>query len=106
MWKKGVLGTDTPAKLIDILVYSFGLHFALRAGQEHRNLRIGSLSQILLKSTNDGMRYSEYREDVSKTNSGGINSRKIQPKVTRAYEDLVNPERYIVKMYEKYIQLR
>ncbi|KAK3088193.1 hypothetical protein FSP39_016021 [Pinctada imbricata] len=30
----------------------------------------------------------------------------MQPKVTRAYDDLANPERCIVKMYEKYIQIR
>jgi hypothetical protein len=41
MWSKGILGTDSPQKLLDTLVYLLGLHFALRAGQEHRNLIAG-----------------------------------------------------------------
>ena len=34
--------------------------------------------------------YWEYREDISKTNAGGIclNDRKIQGKITRAYENI------------------
>ena len=31
MWQKGILGTDTPQKRLDTLIYSLGLHFALRA---------------------------------------------------------------------------
>ncbi|KAK3084649.1 hypothetical protein FSP39_016881 [Pinctada imbricata] len=106
MWEKGVLGTDTGVKLLDTIVYHFELHFALRAGQEHRNLRFGQASQISLKTSHDGKRYLEYVEDISKTNNGGLNSRKIDPKVTRAYGDLVNPDRCIVLMYEKYAKLR
>ena len=29
LWNKGILGDGTPEKLLDTLVYCFGLHFAL-----------------------------------------------------------------------------
>jgi hypothetical protein len=51
-----------PGQFLDMMVFSFGLHFALRAGQEaeHRNLR-GLISQYEMK-------YLEYTEHVSKCN--------------------------------------
>ena len=106
MWQNGILGTDTPQKLLDTLVYSLGLNFALRAGQEHRNLRVGALSQIKVVTDEHGTQYLEYREDVSKTNRGGLKHRKMDPKVTRAYANSANPGRCPIKIYEKYISLR
>ena len=106
MWKKGILGTDTPQKLLDTLIYQLGLHFVLRAGQEHRNLRVGKLSQINVVCDNNGSKYLEYHEDVSKTNRGGLKHRKMAPKITRAYENTTMPERCPVKIYEKYMSLR
>ncbi len=107
LWNKGLLGTDTPQKLLDTIVYSIGLNFALRAGQEHRNLRTGPTSQLkLIPSDDEGRRYLLYKEDVSKTNCGGLLHRKVEPKVTRAYENAACPERCIVRMYEKYLGKR
>jgi hypothetical protein len=82
------------------------LRFALRAGQEHRALRVGENGQITVKRGLQNRRYLEYHEDVSKTNRGGIQHRKIQPKITRAYENIAKPERCPVNIYEKYISLR
>lgn len=107
MWSNNILGTDTPKKLCDTLLYCIGLNFALRAGQEHRNLRVGTNSQISLKiSPTDGRKYLEYTEDVSKTNCGGLEHRKIQSKVVRAYQNTDCPERCIINMYQKYMSLR
>ncbi|OWF34689.1 uncharacterized protein KIAA1958-like [Mizuhopecten yessoensis] len=106
MWEKGVMGTDTPEKLLNTLVYQLGLNFALRAGQEHRNLRCGPYSQITVKQDSDGKTYLEYREDVSKTNAGGLLHRKVTPKVTRAYENTVLPDQCPVKIYQKFMSLR
>ena len=40
MWEKGSLVMTYPQQLLDTLLYQFVLHFGLRAGQEHRNLRV------------------------------------------------------------------
>ncbi|VDI26941.1 Hypothetical predicted protein [Mytilus galloprovincialis] len=102
MWSNNILGTDTPKKTYDTLLYCIGLNFALRAGQEHRNVRVGTNSQISVKiSPADGRQYLEYTEDVSKTNCGGLEHRKIQP-----YQITDCPERCIINMYQKYMSLR
>ena len=36
---KNVLGDENGKQLVETLVYLFGLHFALRGGKEHRQLR-------------------------------------------------------------------
>lgn len=93
LWDKDLLGSNTPT-----LVFSFGLNFALRAGQEHRNLRRGPMSQLQIKTDQDGTQYLLYTEDVSKTNSGGLNSRKVDPNIVRVYEDEECPEKCVVKL--------
>ncbi|XP_070548200.1 transcriptional regulator QRICH1-like [Ptychodera flava] len=104
LWDRKLLGDHTPQSLLDSQIYLFGLHFALRGGIEHRNLRHKN-SQIQLKIDISGKKYLEYREDVSKSNQGGLSSRKIRQKVTRAYENAHNPERCIVRLYERYNNL-
>ena len=101
-----VLGDDTPTKLLDTIVYSFGLHFALRACQEHRNLRFGKNAQVVLRKDHEGRRFLRYTEDTSKARQGGINHRKIKPKVVDAYENRMNEDRCIVRLFEKYCDHR
>ena len=76
-------------------MYLFGIHFALRGGNEHRRLRAAN-SQII-KGVD--------KEDVSKTNAGGIKDRKLARKVTRAYENKGNKKRCIAHLYNKYVSL-
>jgi hypothetical protein len=97
MWQKGILATDSPKRLLDTLLYSIGLNFALRAPQEHRNLGVGEHSQLIIKSSSNNVRYLEYKKDVSKCNLGGLDHRKVEPKITRTYENLAQPERCVVK---------
>lgn len=54
LWGKDLLGSNTPTKMLDTLVFSFGLNFALSAGQEHRNLHRGPMSQLQIKTDQDG----------------------------------------------------
>ncbi|XP_052097319.1 zinc finger MYM-type protein 3-like [Mytilus californianus] len=102
LWEKGILGNTTPQKLLDTTIYLFGLNFALRAGKEHRDLRWEN-SQISEHTDTNGDSYLVYREDVSKSNQGGLKSRKCKQKVVFAYENKDNPDRCIVKFYRDYI---
>ncbi len=106
LWDEGVLGEDEPDVLRDTIMYLVGLSFALRGGREQCALRCpGHEPQIEVKRADDGTEYLEYREDLrSKTNQGGLNSRKITPKVIRAYSH-TNIERNIVRLYKKYVSL-
>lgn len=102
LWEKGLLGKESGETLVNTMVYLFGLNFALRAGQEHRNIRWKN-SQIVLKTCCDsGRRYLEYMEDVSKTNQGGLKNRGKMRKSTRAYENVDDRSRCIVTYYEFY----
>ena len=104
LWQMGILGASSPKTLVDTLLCKFGLHFALQAGDEHRNLRYGPMSQI--KVMYDSVcehRYFMYTEDISQTNQGGIGHIKITGKVVRGYNNVQNPDRCIVKLYQMYI---
>jgi hypothetical protein len=91
LWEKGLLGSDSPAHLLDT-IFSFGLHFVLRAGQEHRNLRKGTKSQIALLKVRRGWEEVFGIHKISyNCNSGGLNTKNLNPKVTRVYEDAKNP---------------
>lgn len=105
LWETGVLGDDTPQKLEDTILYLFGIHFALRAGTEHRQLRFEN-SQLSVQTDSDGCRYLLYTEDVSKTRQGGLKHRKLTLKSVRAYENTENPNRCIVELYLKYLAHR
>lgn len=82
MWRKGILGRDRPAKILDTVLSQLGLHFSLRAGQEHRYLRFGLNSQITVCFEQDETKYLEYKEDVSKTNRGGLQHKHLTLKIT------------------------
>ena len=45
LWEKGLLGEHSPKALLNTIVYTNGLYFALRSGREHRDLQFSS-SQI------------------------------------------------------------
>lgn len=53
LWQRHLLGDDNTQTLLHTLVYLLGLHFALRAREEHRRLRHRP-SQLSVKSDTDG----------------------------------------------------
>lgn len=106
LWSSGTLGESNPKQLIDTLVYLMGVQFALRAGKEHKALRVGPRSQFKLKQDKSGDMYLEYTEDTSKNNQGGLKHRKIDKKVGRAYVNEAYPDRCLVRLYRKYLSLR
>ena len=79
-----------------------GLNFALRAGQEHRNLR-KTKSQLSIGIDEDGTQYLEYKEEVRKTNSGRLANTNLKRKTVRAYLNNDEPERCPVRLYKEYM---
>ncbi len=105
LWEKGILGSDTPRKLVDTLLYLIGLQFGLRAKEEYKALKIGVQLHVKV-DTENGCKFLKYHENCSKNHQGGIKDLKHQPKVCRAYENLDNPDQCVVNLFEKYVQLR
>lgn len=104
LWTKRHLGDHDPETLLNTIVYTLGLHFALRGREEHRRLRHFP-SQLTAKSDDNGFQYLEYREYVSKTFGGGLHSGKQRQKVSRAYELPDSPHRCPVRLYLLYNSL-
>ena len=77
LWEKGLLGDSTPQALLDTMIFYNGIYFALRSGDDHRQLRFNS-SHV---EKSEERPYIKYVEDVSKNRPGGIKRRKIKPKI-------------------------
>ena len=85
------------------MLYLCGIHFALRSGEEHRSLQ---LSQFQLVCPTDGTPHLIYTENYSKNNQGGLQHRKVKPKFVTCYANEQDPQRCLVKLFEKYLQHR
>ena len=100
MWEKGLLGSHSPQVLLHTMVYLCGLNFALRSGQEHRDLQ---LSQIELVEHTDQPPYLVYTENISKNNRGGLEQRKMEAKQVVHHSNTTNPDRCFVTLFKKYV---
>ena len=98
------LGDHNPQVLLDTLAYFIGLNLAWRSGEEHRRLR-HKPSQINVINPKVKAPYIAYTEDISKTNQGGLKSRKISPKSVIHHVNLQIPSQCLVHLFIKYNQL-
>ena len=101
LWQKGLLGDDTPQQLLDTIVFYNGLFFALRSGQEHRQLR-NTPCQIELVERPGERAYLVYTEDISKNRPGGLKGKSMAPKSVQHHANLENPQRCFVRLFKKY----
>ena len=99
LWRMRLLGDHNPEVLLHTLVYHVGLFFALRSGLEHCRLRHNP-SQFELREPASRRASLVYREDVSKTNQGGLMSRKRKPKEVVQYANEEHPEKCIVRLFK------
>ena len=99
LWETKTLGIESPEKLLDTLFYLIGLNFALRGGEEHRQLRGGPNSQLRLLDVDT----LQYTQDVSKSNQGGLKHKEIAPKQVLAYSIKDKPERCVVAVFKLYM---
>ena len=77
LWQTGQLGDHSPQALVDTMLFMHGIYFALRSGQEHRNLHFEP-AQVELVDNPGERAYLRYSEDISKNNPGGLKGRTDQ----------------------------
>ena len=109
LWRSGVLGKDTPDRLSDTVLYILGINLALRAGNEHHELRLDSPekpSQLSFEHhPQSGKRCLMYREDtIAKTNNSGLSHLKKDCKIVWIFPSK-NAVRCPVCLVDKYISL-
>ena len=105
MWLKGVLGDANPQQLVDTVLYLLGIHFGLHAADEHKSLKIDCQLSVHYDES-VGLKYIYYKEVSSKCNQVRISECNVLPKTGRAYQNVVNSDRCLVRLYDKYISHR
>ncbi len=100
MWGTGLLGDDTPEKLVNTVLYLIGVHFALRACDEHKALKVGAWSQLRVKIDDVMQKYLEYTEHKSKSFQGGLKSLHDNLKIVCAFENTEQPKCCLVRIYK------
>ena len=98
LWKEKILGDHSPQSLLNTIIYMNGLYFALRSGDEHRNLRHNPCQIQVIEKPGEKS-YLLYTEDISKNCPGGIKGRKVNPKVVH------HPSRCFVRLFKLYLSL-
>ncbi len=63
LWENQLLGDHSPQALLNTMVFMIGLYFALRSGDEHRNLRRNPC-QIKIVERSGQRSYLQYTEDI------------------------------------------
>ena len=102
LWEHGLLGSCSPQVLLDTMVFLCGMYFALRSGQEHRDLQFSQIE--LIEPSGNSPPYLVYTENISKNNTGGMAQRKLQPKQVMHHSNTSNQSRCFVHLFKEYVQ--
>ena len=106
LWEKGVLSTQSTQSLLNTVFYLTGLHFVLRGGQEHRELK---LSQFKFKTlpnpdkAGEQIEVVEYTEFSSKNRPGGTKQLNLTNKVVVRYARPDQESRCLVSILKLYV---
>ncbi len=103
----GLLGDDSPEKLLNILIYLLGVYFVLRGIQEHKDLRVGAYRQITVCFDEElQKKYLLYTPTSMKNHQGGLRGHNKKKKLVWAYENADNVNHCVVHIFEKYLGLQ
>ncbi len=105
LWTEGLLGNKDPQTLLNSIVYLFGVNFALSAVQEHKYLKVDGQVQFCYDE-NLKVQYLKYTEFQSKNHQGGISSLHDRPKIVTVYQNVENPQRCIMNLFQEYCASR
>ena len=82
LWRSGVLNTTTSKGLSYAVFFYNCKTFGLRGNTEHRNL---DASQFVLRCDDTGENYVQFYSWNSKTFQGGLDQRRMQPRIVKQY---------------------
>ena len=97
LWQQGVLGDDTPERLLRAVFYYNGKNICLRGGKEHRCLKI---SQFVRSYDPDMYTYTE---NGSKNRSGGLYECRVENKCVVLMATPNAGNRCHVRLLDKYL---
>ena len=97
LWQHGVLGDDTPERLLRAVFYCNGKNICLRGGKEHRCLKI---SQFVRSQDPDMYTYTE---NGSKNRSGGLYECRVENKSVVLMATPAVGNRCYVHLLDKYL---
>ena len=100
MWTKGVLGDMDPKTLLNTLFFLIGKFFGLTSDGEHRSLTFDQIRAI--KGSDNECSKLQYTSFGEKNYAGGLEHRKLRPKTMEQHDNPGNPERCIVRIFEKH----
>ena len=109
LWESGVLEEENADKLRDTILFLLGINLALRAGDEHHQLRRecnGKKSQLVFQRNKVGDRCLVYYEDTcTKTYNGGLHHMKKDRKIVWIFPNKKDTNRCTVRLVDKYLSL-
>ena len=101
MRTKGVFSDTDPKTLLNTLFFLIGKYFALRSGEEHRSLTFDQIRVI--KGSGKECSKLQYTSFGEKNYTGGLKQPKVRSyKIVEQHDNPGNPERCIVRIFEKY----
>ncbi len=86
LWNTGLLSDDTPEKLINMLLYLIGLHFALCECNEHKALKVGFYSQLRIKMHQESWIHWKTQQKFSRWNSATQRQTKNCSCISKSWE--------------------